>query len=191
MSVLSRPTCGSSPLTRGKRPCCRRRFPHKRLIPAHAGKTRPAQARTMVRSAHPRSRGENLRRPSGSLAASGSSPLTRGKPAQILQIEIAARLIPAHAGKTGLAAAVDRLRAAHPRSRGENQSTRRPALLQRGSSPLTRGKPRLLQAGGLLRRLIPAHAGKTVGGTDTTLENPAHPRSRGENTRTSGIAATV
>ena len=181
LSVLSRPTCGSSPLTRGKRPCCRRRFPHKRLIPAHAGKTRPAQARTMVRSAHPRSRGENLRRPSGSLAASGSSPLTRGKPAQILQIEIAARLIPAHAGKTGLAAAVDRLRAAHPRSRGENQSTRRPALLQRGSSPLTRGKHQDLgyRCDGL--RLIPAHAGKTDSRSLAIFDTPAHPRSRGEN----------
>ena len=30
---------GSSPLTRGKRQVRRRRFPHKRLIPAHAGKT--------------------------------------------------------------------------------------------------------------------------------------------------------
>ena len=135
----------------------------------------------MVRSAHPRSRGENPASPGQDDGTIGSSPLTRGKPAATLGELGGVRLIPAHAGKTGLAAAVDRLRAAHPRSRGENQSTRRPALLQRGSSPLTRGKPRLLQAGGLLRRLIPAHAGKTVGGTDTTLENPAHPRSRGEN----------
>ena len=34
----SEPT-GSSPLTRGKRACRRRRFPPERLIPAHAGKT--------------------------------------------------------------------------------------------------------------------------------------------------------
>ena len=182
---------GSSPLTRGKREAATLDSHRERLIPAHAGKTGRCRYYRVRRAAHPRSRGENLRRPSGSLAASGSSPLTRGKPAQILQIEIAARLIPAHAGKTGLAAAVDRLRAAHPRSRGENQSTRRPALLQRGSSPLTRGKPRLLQAGGLLRRLIPAHAGKTDSRRRTGRWCRAHPRSRGENTRTSGIAATV
>ena len=202
---------GSSPLTRGKQGVVGTIASDVRLIPAHAGKTAVLPPPISTQTAHPRSRGENPASPGQDDGTIGSSPLTRGKPAatlgelggvrlipahagkpaQILQIEIAARLIPAHAGKTGLAAAVDRLRAAHPRSRGENQSTRRPALLQRGSSPLTRGKPRLLQAGGLLRRLIPAHAGKTVGGTDTTLENPAHPRSRGENTRTSGIAATV
>ena len=113
-------TIGSSPLTRGKPAATLGELGGVRLIPAHAGKTRPAQARTMVRSAHPRSRGENLRRPSGSLAASGSSPLTRGKPAQILQIEIAARLIPAHAGKTSQRGGPLFYSEAHPRSRGEN-----------------------------------------------------------------------
>ena len=50
-----------------------------RLIPAHAGKTRPTASTPTRRPAHPRSRGENrglrFRRPSDD----GSSPLTRGK----------------------------------------------------------------------------------------------------------------
>ena len=72
------------------------------------------------RAAHPRSRGENVRRSSMTDASDGSSPLTRGKPVDLDEGETKARLIPAHAGKT-----VHRLspRAdgwAHPRSRGEN-----------------------------------------------------------------------
>ena len=51
----------------------------------------------------------------------------------------------------------------------------------RGSSPLTRGKPDLSEVGGALRRLIPAHAGKTSQPTKPRPHLPAHPRSRGEN----------
>ena len=50
-----------------------------------------------------------------------------------------------------------------------------------GSSPLTRGK--LGGLGGLCIRpgLIPAHAGKTPTGRQSTGGQGAHPRSRGEN----------
>ena len=51
----------------------------------------------------------------------------------------------------------------------------------RGSSPLTRGKPDLSEVGGALRRLIPAHAGKTTPPPTQPETSPAHPRSRGEN----------
>ena len=131
--------------------------------------------------AHPRSRGENVRLPPSIATASGSSPLTRGKQGVVGTIASDVRLIPAHAGKTAVLPPPISTQTAHPRSRGENGLGCSGGSAAGGSSPLTRGKPRLLQAGGLLRRLIPAHAGKTVGGTDTTLENPAHPRSRGEN----------
>ena len=52
-----------------------------------------------------------------------------------------------------------------------------------GSSPLTRGKPRLVSqtVGGT--GLIPAHAGKTTFTDDADLSRAAHPRSRGENPR--------
>ena len=50
-----------------------------------------------------------------------------------------------------------------------------------GSSPLTRGKPRLGCPGWRKRRLIPAHAGKTAQAHATPSWKPAHPRSRGEN----------
>ena len=50
---------GSSPLTRGKPHHRRQSARHRRLIPAHAGKTRRHSYPTCTRTAHPRSRGEN------------------------------------------------------------------------------------------------------------------------------------
>ena len=74
---------------------------------------------------------------------------------------------------------------AHPRSRGENPKTRSDRLLDPGSSPLTRGKLKQLQALHDLPRLIPAHAGKTTRQQRPFLTGWAHPRSRGENARES------
>ena len=91
---------GSSPLTRGKPVGATRVRDGRRLIPAHAGKTRRTVARSWRRPAHPRSRGENslfrrAREPFG-----GSSPLTRGKRGAAGLSAAPPRLIPAHAGKT-------------------------------------------------------------------------------------------
>ena len=91
---------GSSPLTRGKRAGPVPRPPLARLIPAHAGKTSGGEDRFALPGAHPRSRGENGRRVSLRRAASGSSPLTRGKHAAPRRNGLRSGLIPAHAGKT-------------------------------------------------------------------------------------------
>ena len=93
----------------------------------------------------------------------GSSPLTRGKPATPRPLSRSAR--------------------AHPRSRGENTDDAVMRLSVYGSSPLTRGKQgrgrsRIRSVG-----LIPAHAGKTHRYDINEREGAAHPRSRGENRR--------
>ena len=93
--------------------------------------------------------------------ASGSSPLTRGKPTGILRPYWRGWLIPAHAGKTA----------------GRRSCSRTSS----GSSPLTRGKLHRLQPGLVEGRLIPAHAGKTPCLQDRRRWGAAHPRSRGEN----------
>ena len=152
---------GSSPLTRGKPRVARCRCDSMRLIPAHAGKTRPPAEAADGTPAHPRSRGENSDSQKLKNRPYGSSPLTRGKHARRRGGPSIRRLIPAHAGKTALAAAFIRATAAHPRSRGENDGGVDEGFAQLGSSPLTRGKhaqelPNLLDD-----RLIPAHAGKT------------------------------
>ena len=152
-----------------------------RLIPAHAGKTSTSFRATLRVMAHPRSRGENTYRRTGSRLMPGSSPLTRGKRRVHREAASLRRLIPAHAGKTqppNPGSAVD---PAHPRSRGENSPHTRVRMAFPGSSPLTRGKRQITVLSGGDLGLIPAHAGKTRASRMDWPPAPAHPRSRGEN----------
>ena len=172
---------GSSPLTRGKHSAARNPGRHWGLIPAHAGKT-ARRARTRARPrAHPRSRGENEMSAQLSAFAAGSSPLTRGKQSAPTWQAVSTGLIPAHAGKTARCPSRPFRGRAHPRSRGENLAFVVPIVLVGGSSPLTRGKHGLVQAGNGQGGLIPAHAGKTRPVTKRAAPSRAHPRSRGEN----------
>ena len=172
---------GSSPLTRGKPAGFLNVIGVGRLIPAHAGKTALPFRMPSGSSAHPRSRGENSPGSVRAGDAGGSSPLTRGKQLGIRRVSTYTRLIPAHAGKTALAALGIAICGAHPRSRGENLLFDNVGKELPGSSPLTRGKRppwvRRVAPGGL----IPAHAGKTRWSVLTKCSSAAHPRSRGEN----------
>ena len=174
-------TGGSSPLTRGKlRPTPSTPQP-RRLIPAHAGKTRCSGHADFGRGAHPRSRGENHAILESRLIPSGSSPLTRGKRQVDPRAARRFGLIPAHAGKTPVFLEIPGKGTAHPRSRGENSRRGEECSHLHGSSPLTRGK--LKRVLDLLHhtRLIPAHAGKTNFSRSPRKTRRAHPRSRGEN----------
>ena len=152
---------GSSPLTRGKRRQPPGNPHGRRLIPAHAGKTRRHRPRRRPTRAHPRSRGENGQKVHSGRPSGGSSPLTRGKQGRGPRGCGRSGLIPAHAGKTCRAAARNGCSEAHPRSRGENDRRKSLAPEPLGSSPLTRGKRLGSAFRGWSRRLIPAHAGKT------------------------------
>ena len=90
-------------------------------------------------------------------------------------------LIPAHAGKTVSGSPWGGGRGAHPRSRGENHDTVPEESQLVGSSPLTRGKQRIVDYDGEPHGLIPAHAGKTERQQPAQANPEAHPRSRGEN----------
>ena len=172
---------GSSPLTRGKRGGRRKGIDLRRLIPAHAGKTRPHRAPGQSVRAHPRSRGENGANVNGMSLPTGSSPLTRGKRCEEVPDRLGAGLIPAHAGKTPEAPRRCHRSPAHPRSRGENSAPHSPKPPPPGSSPLTRGKPPEDPEPVRDPGLIPAHAGKTSSTSPTSWQGWAHPRSRGEN----------
>ena len=111
----------------------------------------------------------------------GSSPLTRGKRPQGDRRRSREGLIPAHAGKTTSAHCRGSSRAAHPRSRGENDGGSRRTVRSGGSSPLTRGKLKRAAHPGCHVGLIPAHAGKTPSVQAERRRSRAHPRSRGEN----------
>ena len=179
--VLAKAAAGSSPLTRGKPLAAAYYDDPARLIPAHAGKTDGWQPDPALAEAHPRSRGENK----GALIMAGynwgSSPLTRGKQPLVRQNAARTRLIPAHAGKTASTTLVIVAGPAHPRSRGENVLPSPSVPPEAGSSPLTRGKLRHILIQQRRMRLIPAHAGKTVGSERWAESDRAHPRSRGEN----------
>ena len=138
---LDQARAGSSPLTRGKRMSRARCAPDTGLIPAHAGKTHLPLPVDPHSRAHPRSRGENRYQYQGVTDMQGSSPLTRGKPVRASGSRWPSGLIPAHAGKTHLPLPVDPHSRAHPRSRGENCLQGGARSGERGSSPLTRGKP--------------------------------------------------
>ena len=172
---------GSSPLTRGKHDKVDGLRHHRRLTPAHAGKTSDRRHCRPGRPAHPRSRGENSVWDKMVERVSGSSPLTRGKLVRSAGTSRADRLIPAHAGKTLSTMRGRSFTQAHPRSRGENQKVHVAGGGGVGSSPLTRGKREAVVSTSLTRRLIPAHAGKTATGQATFRRLAAHPRSRGEN----------
>ena len=163
---LSRPSAtpsrrGSSPLTRGKHGSHGLVNANRGLIPAHAGKT--------------------FLQPSMLPNSPGSSPLTRGKLAASEARALQIGLIPAHAGKTGRGCQRVANPAAHPRSRGENPHVVFEPSCCHGSSPLTRGKRTGQMFRSTCSRLIPAHAGKTSGRQSARGPQPAHPRSRGEN----------
>ena len=151
------------------------------LIPAHAGKTPGPGRRWRPSWAHPRSRGENVRRAVLCDGRVGSSPLTRGKLPLIGDDFDDRGLIPAHAGKTCASMTSGLLSGAHPRSRGENILEVLEEGLHSGSSPLTRGKPGTGSYAATRGRLIPAHAGKTDQAENHNSQHGAHPRSRGEN----------
>ena len=152
---------GSSPLTRGKHGATIGRSDEPRLIPAHAGKTRPLRGLKPLKM--------------------GSSPLTRGKHMLPSWKGPEDRLIPAHAGKTSVASTLPGSKRAHPRSRGENRTPSRMRVYTSGSSPLTRGKLAAVNPTFATVRLIPAHAGKTGDAVTRQISRRAHPRSRGEN----------
>ena len=172
---------GSSPLTRGKRVRSLDNLGQVGLIPAHAGKTRPVAGASGWVEAHPRSRGENLAILAAHADGGGSSPLTRGKHVSQGRLNEYDRLIPAHAGKTTTNSVATWWTRAHPRSRGENTALTWADISGLGSSPLTRGKQDLRVEESANDRLIPAHAGKTLGRRQPPVTYSAHPRSRGEN----------
>ena len=111
----------------------------------------------------------------------GSSPLTRGKREVHREGCEADGLIPSHAGKTIHRRCISRFFRAHPHSRGENLYLDSITFQTPGSSPLTRGKPRLVRLTVRRPGLIPAHARKTRTHRRTHSRLTAHPRSHWEN----------
>ena len=111
--------------------------------------------------AHPRLRGEHVDATTTESVQTGSSPLTRGALAFFFGADALPGLIPAYAGSTVPSGPIREERRAHPRLRGEHTHPNEPTPVSPGSSPLTRGAPRTMNALTPPPRLIPAYAGST------------------------------
>ena len=177
---------GSSPRMRGKRcdPSPRRR--PRRIIPAHAGQTSQLEHSVYSPADHPRACGANQviledRRPHG-----GSSPRMRGKRFVGRDAIKMHRIIPAHAGQTGLTFPGWGRTSDHPRACGANAYRTSNRSKSTGSSPRMRGKLTVDYCFDFVLRIIPAHAGQTVLPALQPLMSADHPRACGANIRCAG-----
>ena len=153
----------------------------ERITPAHAGKTDCVLPVKLLHRDHPRACGENWRIPRHLNSHDGSPPRMRGKQIGIQYTSVARRITPAHAGKTNIFIVIKYQHADHPRACGENADLSNPNIMTEGSPPRMRGKPCFEDADRAVRRITPAHAGKTTPDKIYTVWQPDHPRACGEN----------
>ncbi len=152
----------------------------RRIIPAHAGKSKFAIDPQAENRDHPRSCGEKAILASRAQAQAGSSPLMRGKDYSDFVSKVHLRIIPAHAGKRWELKYLFWEKRDHPRSCGEKEDLFELQAWGKGSSPLMRGKANRGAEVSFFGRIIPAHAGKSA---QRSLNWPLirdHPRSCGE-----------
>ena len=153
----------------------------ERIIPAHAGQTTCSEPTNGRRPDHPRACGANCGTLPIALAMSGSSPRMRGKLLLIEPEYLASRIIPAHAGQTSSRNSYGHHYSDHPRACGANLNPRRLFFSTTGSSPRMRGKRRRRDEAVKNLRIIPAHAGQTVGSLEQFQIDSDHPRACGAN----------
>ena len=166
---------------RGKLLQASRQLARARIIPAHAGQTRLLPSVHSHRSDHPRACGANFTLRDVSCIADGSSPRMRGKPGETRPVQAGSRIIPAHAGQTSAMPREAASSTDHPRACGANAPESIPVWRQLGSSPRMRGKHQFVHRQQSARRIIPAHAGQTLGPGRSTIIFTDHPRACGAN----------
>ena len=132
-----------------------------RIIPAHAGQTRPCPCRRACRPDHPRACGANDIHDLLGHDSPGSSPRMRGKLRRCRRHCFPYRIIPAHAGQTWSIQFHPSWNADHPRACGANSDVEVEDTTFGGSSPRMRGKQRHVRQVRADHRIIPAHAGQT------------------------------
>ena len=167
------PACprGSSPRVRGTRPGRRSLHRGVRFIPARAGNTPAAPARSSALAVHPRACGEH----------------------RVVHItdEQAMRFIPARAGNTCARRTPTSCSSVHPRACGEHWFISTPAGAGYGSSPRVRGTRAAAAACHRRSRFIPARAGNTPRPRASWCAPSVHPRACGEHSTSMGSEAHV
>ena len=85
----------------------------------------------------------------------------RGKVSQILLFLFSSWITPAHAGKRPVPDGLSRDLEDHPRTCGEKAEDIKARNIEQGSPPHMRGKELLEKLLQLMKRITPAHAGKS------------------------------
>ena len=101
------------------------------------------------------------------------------------------RITPAYAGRTRPKPGGHLLDKDHPRVCGENTIAMEHAVTQWGSPPRMRGEPVVAGVVPGPRRITPAYAGRTGGGSRRTPPRSDHPRVCGENRVAAAVHAAV
>ena len=130
--------------------------------PPHTrGKVRSIHGLHISARDHPRTRGEKTLLTASFVLAAGSPPHTRGKADSELPPTSVGGITPAHAGKRSSTIRDVSRASDHPRTRGEKKWIQNQNRQDGGSPPHTRGKVFMDCISVQVRRITPAHAGKS------------------------------
>ena len=178
--MLARFHTGSSPRVRGAgRETSQGRKRHG-IIPARAGSSGPAAARSPRTEDHPRACGEQMTMEPQASVGFGSSPRVRGAGAQHHVDPRPRRIIPARAGSSVRLPSRGRRSSDHPRACGEQSSSQYFGGEVIGSSPRVRGAARGERRDPARGRIIPARAGSRYSPSRRPMASSDHPRACGE-----------
>ena len=169
----SGPSTGSPPHMRGKADRKQRRSRSRGITPAHAGKRSWQSLRTKPARDHPRTCGEKAPRQRLHFAMLGSPPHMRGKVWSRARRKRPRGITPAHAGKRQAGYTCFEGQGDHPRTCGEKSCCGFHTASISGSPPHMRGKvlldaPFFQQFG-----ITPAHAGKRLKRSRSTVPHAA------------------
>ena len=164
---------GSPPHMRGKERGSTSRLRRKGITPAHAGKSAMWQDVPNNEMDHPRTCGEKKNRLERGGEKAGSPPHMRGKGILGVLNPTSKRITPAHAGKRRRSAERPPPHADHPRTCGEKPFGYQLRSRFRGSPPHMRGKEPLTDEEMQTTRITPAHAGKRLKRSRSTVPHAA------------------
>ena len=150
------------------------------ITPAHAGKSFCFGYGFRHRQDHPRTCGEKKNTLYQFLPDLGSPPHMRGKVKRFPQSDSIPRITPAHAGKSFPFMQKKTSDQDHPRTCGEKTGKGQQYFINKGSPPHMRGKVLASGTPMLLRRITPAHAGKSRSCLHSVKHLLDHPRTCGE-----------
>ena len=150
------------------------------ITPAHAGNSYADMGGSYYNEDHPRTCGEQRANPHRMRPLHGSPPHMRGTAHISKNCEKLYRITPAHAGNSTIQDAEKFRNWDHPRTCGEQISSKRSSASCSGSPPHMRGTGCSRWYGDARRGITPAHAGNSMMRSTSSLKMGDHPRTCGE-----------